>query len=440
MYIILHFETKYKLIFLHAFLDIFENLLTMREWSNENSDESKSSGQSMIDTTIMVSQLVIADYIPTEIATFTTKSMNISTSKITLDIDYNEYCGKGSVEVSEAYMKIKSDNGTQSMDCTFMTTNKNLYFLSIESIDTYINQTNKNDPFQSDYILLDITSEENTASVSTSNNETDNIILDPSDVIVISFDLTNASFFNTFNDYEKNGIFSHFPLCSFYNETILEIDDNNCYLLSYDVDTGVCECGCLHLTYVTTSWEDFEPEVNFLSSSEWNDVTLDNIFGHPLGLIVVLTWILFCVLIIVLIQLNHKHKLKHKKLRYIAWLFDKCERIQDKPLIAESAPNIEKILQNKELKLKYRSIQEIRLIKDDMFENRSFWIKFCHLYQINLRNEHLWLGICFRDYGTHFTHSQRILILMVRLLTTLAVSALFYGKAKNSTVGDISLS
>lgn len=45
-----------------------------------------------------------------------------------------------------------------------------------------------------------------------------------------------------------------------------------------------------------------------------------------------------------------------------------------------------------------------------------------------------------RDNGTHYTHSKRIAILMVRLLTTLGVAALFYGKAKDTTIGDFTLS
>ena len=429
------------------FSDVFENLVTMREWSDEDVVESKSSGQSTIDLTVIVSQLVIANYLPTEFTSFETDTINITTSKISFDIDYSEYCGTGSVRLSDKYIEIKSDNGTQYMDCTFMKSSKNLYLLSIESVSTYTNQTNKQNPFQSNYVLLDITSQDDSASVLVSNGSVlgdsdDTILLDPSDPIVISFDLTNRSFFNAYNDYQEseNGIFNHFPLCTFYNGSISTFDDNNCYLLSYDVDNGVCTCVCLHLTYYTASWEDFEPEVNFLSLSEWNDVTLDNIFGHPLGLIVVVTWCFFCVLIIVLMQLHHKKKIKHRKLKYIAWLFDKCEKIEDKPLIAESSTNIEKILNDKELKLKYRSIQEIRLIKDDKFENGSIFLKFWHLFSINMRNEHLFLGICFRDYGTSYTHSQRIAILMVRVLTSLGVSALFFGRAKNTTVGDISLS
>ena len=47
--------------------------------------------------------------------------------------------------------------------------------------------------------------------------------------------------------------------------------------------------------------------------------------------------------------------------------------------------------------------------------------------------------ICFRNHGTAFTHSQRISVLMIRLLTSMAVGALFYGQSGKNVIGDISL-
>ena len=111
--------------------------------------------------------------------------------------------------------------------------------------------------------------------------------------------------------------------------------------------------------------------------------------------------------------------------------------IQDKPLVAQ--PNVFHRLSQKE-KLKYRSIQEIRLIKDDILAKRPYHVRLWNLFKINIRNDHLWMGICFRDFGTSYTHTQRISILMVRLLTSMAVAALFYARSKDSAIGDISLS
>ena len=111
--------------------------------------------------------------------------------------------------------------------------------------------------------------------------------------------------------------------------------------------------------------------------------------------------------------------------------------IQDKPLIAQQ--NVYHTLSQEE-KLKYRSIQEIRLIKDDILANRPYRVRLWNLFKINMMNDHIWLGICCRHHGTSYTHTQRIAILMVRLLTSMAVAALFDARAKDSTIGDISLS
>ena len=54
--------------------------------------------------------------------------------------------------------------------------------------------------------------------------------------------------------------------------------------------------------------------------------------------------------------------------------------------------------------------------------------------------DHLWLGICFRQYGTNYNCRQRVAMMMIRLLTTFAVTSLFYGIDKGSTIGDWSLS
>lgn len=146
--------------------------------------------------------------------------------------------------------------------------------------------------------------------------------------------------------------------------TRTSIDENECYLLSYDSSTVTCFC--LHLTYLGVKSNEFTPEVNFLSLSEWRQVTFENIGKHPLGLIVVTVWILFCLSLITLLHLNHKQKITNRHLKLI---LNKLESINDKPLIAETKENVQRILNDKELKSKYRSIQEITLIKDDKWKD-----------------------------------------------------------------------
>ena len=346
----------------------------MRKWSDENTLESIESGQSMIDITTITSQLTTASYIPKESVIFETDSLTVQSSKISSDIEYNKYCGTignaNIVRLSDEYIEFKSQNNSEHMDCTVMVTKDNLYSLSTISVE------NDSLTFNSNFVLLDIVSQKesaaNSLNTSKDTNQGKDIVLSQSDPIVISFNVTNDSYFTSLSDYSK------FPLCSFYNETEKVFDDNNCYLLSHN--SAICQCVCLHATYWGVSSEDFEPQVNMLNSEEWRSITLNSIFSHPLGMIVALTWMLMCVLFIVLAQWHHK---KHQILiPFCTRLFNKLESINDKPLIAESEANIKQILSDNETKMKYRSIQEIRVIKDDMFKNRSFCVKFYHLFKV----------------------------------------------------------
>ena len=182
--------------------------------------------------------------------------------------------------------------------------------------------------------------------------------------------------------------------------------------------------------------EDFTPEINYWGRESWNQISLKNLIKYPLGFIVVLTWMIVCLSLILLFY-------KQYHIRFMPHCC-KCDKIDDKPLIAQYGDlknhrKLSKILNNEKLKQKYRSIQEIRIVKDDQLKHRSYFVQFWHLYLLNLKNEHLWFGICFRNFGTSYTYTQRISILMIRFLVTLSTSALFYGRAKNRAIGDVSL-
>ena len=241
------------------------------------------------------------------------------------------------------------------------------------------------------------------------------------DPIIVTFSNSDPNFYITDN-------YTHFPQCTFYNESTLDYSEIGCYLVSYTNITSTC--ACRHSTYYGVQWEDFTPEINFLDSRQWGDVSFINLIKHPLGWVVVLTWIFVCLFFIALFNY-------HKKTHSLGSCCDKMERIVDRPLIATMQTHV---LMTKEEKLKYRNIQEIRLIKDDLLKHRSFCVRFYNLFKLNIRNDHLWLGICCRDYGTNFTFAQRIAICMVRLLTSLSIAALFYGRAETSPIGDFSLS
>ena len=89
-------------------------------------------------------------------------------------------------------------------------------------------------------------------------------------------------------------------------------------------------------------------------------------------------------------------------------------------------------------KRKYRAIKELELALNE--NNESFVKRWFKLYLISLKDDHIWLGICCRHHGTSYSANERIAVMMVRLLTTFAVGALFFGESKDSAIGDITLS
>ena len=413
-----------------------DNTLTIRKYSDENLNTSKKNGQLTINTAKDAAKFLTSSYIPSETVTIETETITMKASKIALDMDYNEYCSLNrSVLLSNEYVVQQSYNGTQFMDCIAMNTENNVYVVSNDAQNAYVenlidanelnSDTTVDNVFQSNFILLEVIAENVTFTTSTSMIAETDTFLSECEPLLLHFNPTNISFFN---------VNLHFPQCSFYNTTSEIFDENGCYLLSYD--NVHFRCSCYHASYFGVTWNDFTPEINFLSEEEWKSVTFDNVLSDPLGFIVALCWIMFCVFIIAMCQLHHR---KHN----LCKLCDQCDHIVDKPLIAqqdfiELATRYDNNMNNP--MSKYRSVQMSRMIRDDAWINLSFCNKFCMIFRINIINDHLWLGICCRSNGSGYTNIQRIEILMVRLISSMAIAALFYARAKETSIGDLSLS
>ena len=93
----------------------------------------------------------------------------------------------------------------------------------------------------------------------------------------------------------------------------------------------------------------------------------------------------------------------------------------------ENINSISNVNVNNELSINskiYRSVVEYKIKSN---ENLSWFKKLGYLWCSSLRNEHIYLSLCCRDFGTNFTTTQRLCVLMIRLLITMSLSALYYG-------------
>lgn len=163
------------------------------------------------------------------------------------------------------------------------------------------------------------------------------------------------------------------------------------------------------------SWEDFEPQINFITSDLYNELTFENLWQYPLGWVIILCWLLVCFSLVLLF-----------------YYCQECEPnlIDDTPLIAQenvlldltksaSGKNgkSDVLLANSSFK-QYMVIQQIEIAQQ---KHISVLCKVYHLWKIKLRTDHLWFGICCRAGGTSYTTFERISVMCVRLLTTMAV-------------------
>ena len=393
--------------------------MTIRSVSDETNATSIKYGQLMIDVTNIVSGLLLIESIPGESFLFNSNSsLAVEITKIS-GVEF-DFCAPDTIDLSKEFIDTKLTQETDYLDCTVMITSNNLYDAT--------NTTFSNEyTFQSEFVWVDVgfvnTTQLTTVPLYESVPNANASIVNDHEWV----DVCNPIHIKL-NSRDPNSTY-WFPLCLYYNETIQAFDNTGCYLLYYNND--YFECNCLHNTYFGVSWEEFVPEINYWGHNEWENVTWKTLGKYPLGWICVLVWLLFCGTIIIFFHFN-KEKL---------WIDNKycsCNTVVDKPLIALG--DMSHLNKDKHQILQYKSIQEIRILHDDELKHRPVWIKWAHLYLIALKNDHVWIGLFLRHNGTSYTQTQRILILMVRLLTSMAIGALFYGRAKKTSIGDVSLS
>ena len=197
--------------------------------------------------------------------------------------------------------------------------------------------------------------------------------------IIFQLDVTNESFFS---DRSSNG---HYPLCVYFNTTTKTFESDGCFVHHTSADKSSVECLCTHTTFYSASWEEFTPEANDFTSLKdvYADLTIENIIiNYPLGWVVVLTWILFCLTLMCIFN---------------AGIVSGKLSIVDTPLIADSnvlynRENFDKIAQDKD---KYRSLKEADLFYNDQVKISSCK-KICILWKLGITNDHIWFGICCR--------------------------------------------
>jgi len=204
---------------------------------------------------------------------------------------------------------------------------------------------------------------------------------------------TNATIFVK-NDTEivKNN--TAYPLCVYYNTTTNKYESDGCYVLSSTKEYAWC--ACLHTTFFGLNKESLSLNVSYVFETSFRQLTWHTVGHNPLGIIVVICWMTFCAILAIVIELCS---------RYNILSFD------DRPLVINKEIIFRNVVENDDHYKQHRIVQELDILTDD---NLSLCPKVFKIWIQALLNEHLWLGICCRQYGTHFSHSKRIAIMKIR--------------------------
>ena len=138
--------------------ETLDNLLTIRKFSNESGNVATDNGQSMVDITYNVSNLVLVNAIPGETYHFETDRLNTQVTKISLsNFDSVEnICGDQVTDtliLSHEFVEISSNNGSDLLDCTVMSINGSQDIYSNLNQTLFYASTNY---FQSNFFMVKV--------------------------------------------------------------------------------------------------------------------------------------------------------------------------------------------------------------------------------------------------------------------------------------------
>ena len=282
-------------------IETIANIIKFRPCTNEKERTGKDIGQIIVDLSTYIADLLLIDTIPGETFLFfvpTVLKAKISKLGIELDSDINdELCGFNNVILSNELLLQRSNNGNTFMNCLAMITYDDVYRVSNGSLINGEPYSHNMYTWQSNFLLLSIENENginkrkaNIDDATMRRNmltylNDSNSYLTKCEPIIISHNITNSTWFD--EDYYP----TNYPKCVYYNETLETYKTDGCYLLYHNQETNVAVCACSHTTYFSLSFEEFEPSINYVSETQYRDVTLENIYKHSIGWIMVIVWL-----------------------------------------------------------------------------------------------------------------------------------------------------
>ncbi|ETN99792.1 transcriptional regulator [Reticulomyxa filosa] len=172
------------------------------------------------------------------------------------------------------------------------------------------------------------------------------------------------------------------------------------------IDNAVT-CVCNHTTTFSLKGISFTPNINYVKISSFRSINASNLAKYPAG------WVFVLVAVVV-----------------FAILLYVAPDVNDKPLISHS----------RGVWQQFRNTNwhdfRIGLEADILCSNSIMIWKILQLWYINIRCDHLVIGLFFRYKGTGYHRQARLFSFLAKLFTLTAVNALFYGNPTNPWGND----
>ena len=468
------------------------NVQKTRKYIKETAEVSIAIADSMKKQLNTIGQSTLIDSQPNSTYIVQTEMFSMQTSRFvakindsyvvsgrdfseTLGYNYDLYsttnCGNNvtNVTLSEEYISQLIDGYSMQdidqlfMDCTLIETKENIY----SNTSYYDTQTNQTRAWISTFLELSVNIPlELQAAISKDHGGTLTTIAPSNSRSHLSVNLSACQVI-TFYLYLLEDKDKHYPQCVFWNDDEKEWDPTGCYVLESGESYVICACD--HASYFASTSIDFEPTLNIVTEKNFHEFTASNLWKYPVG------WITIVLILIVASSYHvwfhkfpkfcgnknkfHTLKIEENKIDSSASIEDKTNKSKDSKNRCQnentSSKKFDKVGQqlshsvdtrlilhdciarkedySQSLFVKYRIGKDDKILKDP---NLSKCEKIIRLSMIAIMNDHPYFLLCCRDPGNGITLKQIILVLLLRILTMMAVNAVFYGNSQKSALGD----
>ena len=214
--------------------------------------------------------------------------------------------------------------------------------------------------------------------------------------------------------------------CALRNASIGSVAICDCtHLTMFSVQVCVCSLAS-RCCYLNSQITEFAPQVRTLSSQDFLNLNWDNIKKHPFSLIACsVFWFLYFVALFLAVRRDRQ-------------LLNKLKQLEQPPCDDSTTANataIEMTSLSATVKMDAAHLQLLTSEADrrDSSVRRCWrWFKQSRVGD-SFRDQHLWLSVALRPSNARLSSQDRLLCVLVLILTSMCCSAIFFGNGSGES-------